>query len=44
MRSGTVGACQVQPWNLKGEVVDLVAYMQARGAKFMVPIPELSVI
>lgn len=33
----------ILPWNLKSEIIQQLAYARSRGAKFVVPIPELSV-
>lgn len=34
----------ILPWNLKEEIVDRLAHARARGARFVLPIPELEVI
>ncbi len=34
----------ILPWNLKDEIVEQLAYAREWGAKFVVPIPELTVI
>jgi hypothetical protein len=34
----------ILPWNLKEEIINQLAYIRDWGAKFVVPIPEVSVI
>jgi hypothetical protein len=34
----------ILPWNLKDEITAQLAYVRSWGAKFLVPIPEVSVI
>jgi len=34
----------ILPWNLKDEVMSQLTYIRGWGAKFVVPIPEVSVI
>jgi SAM-dependent methyltransferase len=34
----------ILPWNLKDEITDQLAYIRDWGAKFVVPIPEVSII
>ena len=32
------------PWNLKEEIMEQVKYIQDWGGKFMIPIPEVSIV
>jgi hypothetical protein len=34
----------ILPWNLKDEIVDQMSFIRTWGAKFVVPIPELTII
>src|SRR5215813_10476459 len=34
----------ILPWNLKDEITDQLAYIRAWGGKFVVPVPEVSII
>jgi hypothetical protein len=34
----------ILPWNLKDEITNQLAYIRSWGGKFVVPIPEVSVL
>jgi hypothetical protein len=34
----------ILPWNLKDEIISALAYVRDWGGRFVVPIPEVSVI
>jgi hypothetical protein len=34
----------ILPWNLKAEITEQLAYTRAWGARFIVPVPEVSIV